>query len=1652
MIAISLCLLLSSAYGAADTYLRTYEDENLTRQNIFFQTGSTIYFRSLGTARSENPVLYVRVGGVEIQVELVETPPNSGIYRGLFHTHPTETNEQNDVIRTYDNAVVLLGSDIDGDGVQGTTDALNITIDDREPSPPRWCDANATPHGSVRVNWTEYKGADFRRYTVVRANSEDFSDAVDVVNISDSKVLQWIDPESNLISGIPYWYGVKVVDLAGNPSGVRQSEEFAVPINDTTAPATVLDLTGFAPEEDNSINLTWQRSPEPDVVGYNIYHSIESAEVSTTEDNLVGFARDPVFLHESLSANYRHFYVVVAFDESENLSPPSEVFNKTPDDTVPPLPPRSLQASSDETGYVNLTWKAPIGEGVSMYRIYRAMESGAQEFWNPYRTTKDPDFLDTNVENGKIYFYVVRSYDAAGNEDNNTVEVIAKSEDSTPPMPPRGLKAEDTDIGERIKLSWLPPGGETPSEYWIFRSNISGGQNFSRQLARVSNPSFTDREVVDGQKYFYVVRSVDAAGNFETNTEEIQVISQDLTPPPAVSDVSANPAQGGKIVISWFAPWYGVDDPDLAKQMREDVDHYNVYWNTYEGFKPDPSRVISTTSTGTHHTNLIDGQAYYYIVRSIDAAGNENMEDEKTSASAVADTSPPGAPTDLRSFQLDDGRLRIDWEPPAGEAPYRYNIYRSGSSGSHSFSFPFAMVFRETEWVDDNVTDGQRYFYVVRSSDFLLNEDSNTIEITNVSRDSTPPSPPNNLMVRQLAKGDLMINWTQPSVESYSVSGPRLADKAVSYRIYSATEPGTQDFERPITETTKLYFVDKGLRDGVTYYYVVRSVDMAGNEDNNRFEVNASADASPPAPPVDLATQRATTGEVIVTWNDPIGEAVHEYRLYKFRGDEGQDFTEPLVVSRKNFFVDNEVSEAVQYRYVIRSVDRAGNEGKNTNEILAPVLLGPPRNLEAQAAEDGVIQLSWDPPAEGSGSVREYHVYRSTRPGDEDANYWGEATMTLFTDARRVTGGVTQYMINGQRYYYFVRAVDLYGNAGLKSEEASAVSDSEPPNPPGNLEAFALDTGDIQLRWTTPPGERVAKYNIYRSTRSGGFNFLNPIGETSRIIYYDSEVETGELYYYVVRAVDEAGNEEENEQEVSRTAFDRPPNPPRNLRPQLRPNGSVVLTWNLPTGEPVSYYNIYRARESNAQDFSEPYAVSEIAMFLDNFVEHDQTYYYVVRAVDSTGNEEKNLEEVSIRSVDKEPPGHPNALQASSAGTGTILLEWMPPSGEKPAAYVIYRSNSPYFTPGNQNYLNESQNPEYLDAGLGPEQTFYYIVRSRDSVGNEDDNTDRVKATTPPPHPTEQGAAARPNGDILLTWNISATQVTGFNVYRRAEGSNYDFSNAVASVPFPSNSYQDSGLNHSWTYFYVIRSVGPDGAEESNTIEVSATSMETVPPRAPEGFDTYQIPNGDIGLDWEHPEPGDVSVFRIYRSSTAPNMASAELVRSTNLTLFEDGNVTSGQNYYYLVRAVDIHGNEEDNGNWRSVMSIDSLPPQPPANLSAEANNNGEIELEWAAPEEGDLSFNIYRATSNVSANLTLVTSTNQTSFLDSKLDNGKTYYYVVRAMDLAGNEGGNSVLASATASKSGPRILLAGSVIALFVVSGYVLDKRRRIAEESTT
>jgi len=192
-----------------------------------------------------------------------------------------------------------------------------------------------------------------------------------------------------------------------------------------------------------------------------------------------------------------------------------------------------------------------------------------------------------------------------------------------------------------------------------------------------------------------------------------------------------------------------------------------------------------------------------------------------------------------------------------------------------------------------------------------------------------------------------------------------------------------------------------------------------------------------------------------------------------------------------------------------------------------------PTGLDAQP--DGVnrVALSWTP--QGGGPL--FRIYRAPGGCSQPAPrvLIGETELSSFVDTT-ASGGIP--------YAYTVVAADPGGCVSPASfcvEATTTGSCTEPPTFDGAVEVVnaALSTCELTVQWQPPEhvwcGGPVA-YNVYRSatpgfTPSAANRIAAGIPATS---YNDLDVVSGEIFHYIVRAVDLAhGGEDDNLTDVS---------------------------------------------------------------------------------------------------------------------------------------------------------------------------------------------------------------------------------------------------------------------------------------------------------------------------------------------------------------------------------------------------------------------------------------------------------------------------------------------------------------------------------------
>jgi fibronectin type 3 domain-containing protein len=134
-------------------------------------------------------------------------------------------------------------------------------------------------------------------------------------------------------------------------------------------------------------------------------------------------------------------------------------------------------------------------------------------------------------------------------------------------------------------------------------------------------------------------------------------------------------------------------------------------------------------------------------------------------------------------------------------------------------------------------------------------------------------------------------------------------------------------------------------------------------------------------------------------------------------------------------------------------------------------------------------------------------------------------------------------------------------------------------------------------------------------------------------------------------------------------------------------------------------------------------------------------------------------------------------------------------------------------------------------------------------------------------------------------------------------------------------------------------------------------------------------------------------------------------IAAPTVTDFTDSSVTNGTKYFYVVSGVNSTGESANSNEASATPSAPTLPPTSPTGLIATPGNT-QVSLTWNA-SAGATLYHLKRSTTT-GTGYAQISSSPVTSFTDTSLSNGTTYYYVVSALNAAG-ESPNSAQASAT-------------------------------------
>lgn len=382
-----------------------------------------------------------------------------------------------------------------------------VSVDDVTPPPAPVNVKETIDNPKVNLVWDNPIAEDFAGTNIYRSTKSEgpFGRVNNAMLPSSSN--SYVD-ETKISGG--YYYYVASVDTAGNEAASRKV--FAE-IYDITPPSKPQEFAAVA--DTGKVVLKWEMNPEPDLMGYLIYRTVDKNK----KDNFVLLNADPVLSNQYIeklpfNAKNKFLYRLIAIDSSYNKSEPSELVSVRMPDILPPSQPFIKEVREEEDKII-IEWIPNVDADLMGYHLFRAVGSDTAKFEQlninllPGSSFR---YTDRLTEAGQQYFYSLQALDSTGNRSaisniysGSRMAVQAEGIRITSAKASYKKKTKD------VQISWKSEEDNDFLGYVIYRKE--GQESPLRPLTGMLRLNdHTDNQVKGGFNYFYEIRAYSKSG------------------------------------------------------------------------------------------------------------------------------------------------------------------------------------------------------------------------------------------------------------------------------------------------------------------------------------------------------------------------------------------------------------------------------------------------------------------------------------------------------------------------------------------------------------------------------------------------------------------------------------------------------------------------------------------------------------------------------------------------------------------------------------------------------------------------------------------------------------------------------------------------------------------------------------------------------------------------------------------------------------------------------------------------------------------------------------------------------------------------------------------------------------------------------------
>ena len=368
-----------------------------------------------------------------------------------------------------------------------------------------------------------------------------------------------------------------------------------------------------------------------------------------------------------------------------------------------------------------------------------------------------------------------------------------------------------------------------------------------------------------------------------------------LQPPDAPSSVSVT-AGTSAATMSWSPP---VGDGGSA------VSGYLVEQASASG--PWIQRVsVDATTTSATVTGLINGLAYRWRVRAVNAVG----AGVPSAVVSAMPTGPPEAPRALRAT-AGDGRAQLWWSAPSNDGGLAFSSYTVSESVDRVAWTPVATVAASVTTASvSGLRNGVTYWFTVDAT----NADGTGSPATLAPATPVAPLVAPAALDAQPGNAAVVVSWSPPA----STGG-----QAVSRYVLQRTTPTGRWLTVASLRASARAYRFRALRNGVRYRFRIAARTVAGL--GPWSDPVSAVPRTVPRPPRMLQL-RAGAGAIWLSWKAPAddgGAPVTGYRIVASR-DAGPWVIVDTIAGTLTNYVATALSGGHRYRFEVQAINASG--------------------------------------------------------------------------------------------------------------------------------------------------------------------------------------------------------------------------------------------------------------------------------------------------------------------------------------------------------------------------------------------------------------------------------------------------------------------------------------------------------------------------------------------------------------------------------------------------------------------------------------------------------------------------------------------------------------------------------------------------------